>query len=425
MKKMFRKLSGIAVLAFVVMGSSSCGKVEESSPVVRPVKTIVLDESGRVGVRAFPGVVQAAQRAKLSFRVSGPLIELPIYEGQQVSAGQLLAQIDPRDYETAVQNIEARLADLEAQYKAMQSARPEDIRRLEAGLAAAQSKLLEATASFRRYQRLYENNNISKAEYDQARAARDVAEAEVQAAEESLQVARSGARPEDMEAMEARIRALESDLKNAKDRLEDTSLRAPYNGIVAERYVENYEFVSAFNNILSLQDITTVEIVAQIPENILARARARERNSRATFRASFPSIPGLELDAVPTEFAAEADPVTRTYDVTFQCRQPDDVNILAGMTAEIQGTGAGIETSGWLVPVSAIFGDATGSNVWVLDEGASTARKVPVELGEPREDGIWVVSGLESGMRLITAGAQFLSENQPVRPVTDELRDRR
>ena len=80
----------------------------------------------------------------------------------------MLAQIDPRDFETEVRNIEARLADLNAQYKAMQSARPEDIRRLEAGLAAAQSKLLEATASFRRYQRLYENDNISKAEYDQA-----------------------------------------------------------------------------------------------------------------------------------------------------------------------------------------------------------------------------------------------------------------
>ena len=154
-------------------------------------------------------------------------------------------------------------------------------------------------------------------------------------------------------------------------------------------------------------------------------ATAKEHRTRAGFRARVPSIPGIELDAEATEFAAEADPVTRTYDVTFQCPQPEDVNILAGMTAEMQITGAGIDIPGWLVPVSAIFGDAAGSNVWVLDEGADTARKVPVELGEPFEDGIWVTSGLESGMRLITAGAQFLSEDQRVRPVTDELRDRR
>jgi multidrug efflux pump subunit AcrA (membrane-fusion protein) len=421
MKQSMKTLSGILALTLTVLVTSSCRKAEEPVEAVRPVKTITLDESGGAGVRAFPGVVQAAQRAKLSFRVSGPLVQLPIYEGQQVKAGQLLAQIDPRDYQTAVRNTEARLADLNAQYKAMQSARPEDIRRLEAGVAAAQSKLLEATASFRRYQRLYENNNVSKAEYDQARAARDVAEAEVQSAEESLQVARSGARPEDMEAMEARMRALQSDLGNAKDRLEDTSLRAPYDGIIAERYVQNYEFVSAFNNILSLQDITTVEIVAQVPENILAGAK---QGSRATFRASFPSSPGLELDAVPTEFEVEADPVTRTYNVTFQCPQPETANVFAGMTAEIQVTGVGIELPGWLVPISAIFGDSTGSNVWVLDEGARTARKVTVELGEPSGDGIWVISGLESGMKVITAGAQFLSEDQLVRVITDELRDR-
>lgn len=422
MKQRMKTLSIILTLSFSVLVPSSCRTEEEIDEVVRPVKTIVLEDSGRVRVRSFPGVVQAAQRAKLSFRVSGPLVQLPIYEGQQVSAGQLLAQIDPRDYQTAERNMEARLADLNAQYKAMQSARPEDIRRLQAALAASQSKLLEATASFRRYQRLYENNNISKAEYDQARAARDVAEAEVNSAEESLQIARSGARPEDMEAMEARIRALESDLQNAKDRLEDTSLRAPYDGIVAERYVENYEFVSAFNNILSLQDISSIEIVAQLPESILAHAK---EGSRATFRASFPSIAGLELDAVPTEYAAEADPVTRTYDVTFRCPQPESANVFAGMTAEIQITGTGIEVPGWIIPVSAIFGDSTGSNVWVLDEGAKTARKVPVELGEPSGDGIWVVSGLAPGMRVVTAGAQFLSEDQLVRVITDELRDRR
>jgi len=346
---------------------------------------------------------------------------LPIFEGQQVKKGDLLAQIDPRDYETAVRNIEARLADLNAQYKAMQSARPEDIRRLEATLAAAQSKLLEAAASFRRYQRLYENENISKAEYDQARAARDVADAEVRSSEESLQMARTGARPEDIEAMQARIRAMESDLQRAKDQLRDTELRAPYDGVVAERYVDNFEFVSAFNDILSLQDITTVEIVAQLPENLVARAREKaERN----FKAHFPSLPGVELDATATEISTQADSVTRTYAVTFQTRQPDSANLFAGMTAEILVSVSDSTLPGWLVPVSAVFADSRGDNVWALDEGASTARKVPVELGEPSGDGVWVTAGLEPGMRIITAGAQFLSADQQVRVITDELRDR-
>jgi len=421
MKGQKSALLAASFLILAALGAAGCQQPVEAPETVRPVKTIVLADSNQTSSRSFPGIVRASQRAKLSFRVAGPLVALPVFEGQQVTKGQLLARIDPRDFETDVRNLEARLADLNAQRRAMERARPEDIRRLEAGLAAAQSKLLEATASYRRYQRLYENDNVSKAEFDQARAGRDVAEAEVQSATESLSVARSGARPEDLEAMEARIRSMEAQLQIARDQLKDTELRAPYDGIIAERYVDNYEFVSAFKDIVSLQNASIVEIVAQIPEGLAAMAK---RGQRTGFKARFPSISGLELDARPSELSAEADPVTRTYDVTFQALQPESVNLFAGMTAEIEIPGLGEETAGWLVPVAAVFADAAGSNVWVLDEGSDRPRKVQVRLGEPSGEGIRIMSGLETGMTVITAGAQFLNESQRVRPITDELRDR-
>ena len=93
----------------------------------------------------------------------------------------------------------------------MESARPEDILREEAHLAAAEARLLEANATFRRYQRLYQDDNVSKAEYDQRRAARDVAVADARASGESLRIARTGAREEDVDAMDAQVRALEAE----------------------------------------------------------------------------------------------------------------------------------------------------------------------------------------------------------------------
>ena len=292
-------LAGLATL-LVLFG---CQEEVEQEPVVKPVKTIVLGQASEGGGRIFPGVVQAAQRARLSFRVSGPLVQLPINQGQQVRRGALLAQIDPRDFETQVRNLEARIANLRAQRSAMDSARPEDIRRLEANLAAAQARLLEANATFRRYQRLYENDNVSKAEFDQRRAARDVAEADGRSSEEALKIGRIGARQEDVQAMEAQIRALEAQLQQAKDNLRDTSLRAPYDGMLAERYVENFEYVRAQQEIVSLQDISIVEIVAQIPETIVAGAR---QGQSFDFVARFGSLAGQEFPAETKEFAAEA-----------------------------------------------------------------------------------------------------------------------
>ena len=411
-------LVGIGLIMLV-----GCREEVEQQPVVRPVKTMRLDAATEGGTRIFPGTVQAARRAQLSFRVSGPLVQLPVQQGQPISQGRLLAQIDRRDFRTAVANLEARLADLRAQLKAMQVARPEDIRALEANLTAAQARRLEAQATFRRYQRLYENDNVAKAEYDQRRAAREVAGAEVRRAEENLNVARSGARPEDIEAMQARIRAMQAELGQARDHLKDTSLLAPFDGRVAETYAENFEYVQARQPILSLQDVSTVEIVAQLPEIIVAQAR---RGAFLGFKARFQSLPGKEFDARAFEFATQADPVTRTYSVTFQTPQPEEGNIFAGMTAEIVLQQRGGEQTAFAVPVSAIFADETGAHhVWVLDQASMTARKTPVQVGEMSGESAQVLAGLQTGSTIITAGTHSITEGQKLRPITDELRERR
>ena len=417
--------SGWAVLlAAVGLSLAGCGEeTVVAEPPVRPVKTVVLGESTATGGRVFPGTLRAAERAQLSFRVSGPLVQFPVTEGMRVEKGQLLAQIDPRDFETVVRNIEAEIAALRAERRAMERARPEDIRRLQANLAAANARLLEARATFRRYQRLYENGNVSKAEYDQRRAARDVAEAEAQAAEEALQVALKGARPEDIEAMDARIRAAQARLQQAQNDLEDTTLRAPYAGIVAEKFVENFEFVQAQEPVLSLQNIEVMELVAQIPETVVAKWRAA---SLPRFYASFPALPGARVPATATEIAAEADPVTRTYSVIFQVRQPAEGLVLAGMTGEVHVATEDTAAAGFTVPVAAVFTDENGDScVWVLDKSTMTVRKAKVRVGELVGESVLLLDGVEEGDTIVTAGASYLVEGQKVRQIVSELRERR
>ena len=425
MKSIINKPEGIrwVTMVFGVLLFSNCAEPIVEEEVVKPVKILVLSGTAEGGRRVFPGIVQASQRARLSFRVSGPLVQLPITQGREVGTGQLLAQIDPRDFQTAVANLEARLANLQAQYRALQVARPEDIRSAEANLAATRARLLEANATLRRYERLYENDNVSKAEYDQRLAAREVAEAEVRRAEEGLNIAQTGARAEDIQAMEAQIRAMQAQLDQAGDQLKDTSLQAPYDGIVAERYVENFEYVQAQQSILSLQDISIVEVVAQIPEGLVARAK---QEVLPEFTVHFESLPGQEFDAEPTEVAAEADPVTRTYAVTFQTPQPEAGMILAGMTAEVLLKGRSEGKSVFNVPVSAVFTDEMGQqSVWIVEEQSMTVGKAQVEVGALVGESVALLSGVSPGQSIVTAGASFLAEGQKVREITDELRERR
>lgn len=430
MKKSKNVLAGLSILTILSL-TCGCSELPVQEEVERPVKTIVLgDEAAGLG-RAFPGTTRAVSRAELSFRVSGPLVQLPIFEGKQVRKGDLLAQIDPRDFRTSVQNLEATLAGLQAERRGMNQARPEDIRRLEANLAGFKAGLLEAEATFRRYQRLYENENIAKAEYDQRRAARDVAIAEVDRAEQELKIGRQGARAEDIEAMDARIRAVEAQLQQLTDQLRDTSLRAPYSGIVAQRFVDNFEFVQAQQAVISLQDIDVMELVAQIPETIVALAKRGEsenlaRSSEVGFFALFPSLPGQQIVAQLTEVAAQADPVTRTFAVTFQMERPEEGTVLAGMTGEIYTRFPDKEDLGYSVPVAAVFADEGGNHcVWKLNTDTMTAQKAEVKIEQLAGGSALILGGVSRGDTIITAGASFLEEGQTVRPVVDELRERR
>jgi multidrug efflux system membrane fusion protein len=128
-------------------------QVEQAAPVVRPVKMLTIE--GQAGAElSYPGRVAAANQVDLSFRVSGPLISLPIHEGQAVARGSLLASIDPRDYEI--------------------------------GLDSATARYEKVQADFDRMVALYERDAVSKAQLDQTRAARDMAVAAREDAEAAL-----------------------------------------------------------------------------------------------------------------------------------------------------------------------------------------------------------------------------------------------
>ena len=126
-------------------------------------------------------------------------------------------------------------------------------------------------------------------------------------------------------------------------------------------------------------------------------------------------------------YTTAADPVTRTYKATFAFENPEDVNILPGMTARVTITPSGMRTGGevldpegWSVPVAAVVIDAQGeSYVWRIDPDSMTAIKTVVELSEMSGSDIRVVEGLSPGDTIATTGAAFMFEGMKVRPLEE------
>lgn len=353
------KITRSSIILFLITGIvflNGCGrkKVAEESQIARPVKTIVIQGAGGL-TRTYPGKVQGTQRVNLSFRVSGPLIELPIKEGDTVKKAQLLARIDPRDFD--VMREKAR-----AEYE-------------------------KAEADFKRYLALYEDDAVPLADLDLYRANRDVAKAQ---------------------------------LDKASDALNDTYLKAPFDGIIGEKFVENYEYVRAKQDILSMNDVSKVEIVVDMPEGVIASAK---EGIDMKLEVSFDAAPGREFPVKVKEVSTQADPETQTYKVTVIMPQPEGVNILPGMTASLRTHISPEdlkEVSGkemMTIPATAVFPDDAGKSfVWVVDPKDLTVHKREVKVGAiTGTAGIQIMGGLSAGERIVVSGVNQLHEGMKVK----------
>jgi multidrug efflux system membrane fusion protein len=262
-----------------------------------------------------------------------------------------------------------------------------DNRTFVSNVQSAQARFDEAQANFKRGDELVKKGYIARTDYDNLKARRDAALAE---------------------------------LEKAKKALEDTVLKAPFAGVVAKRYVENFQEVQAKEAIADLQDTSAIEVVVDAPEQIVAQ---RGRKVKAEMVAVFDSIPDREFPLTIKEFATRADPQTQTFEYVLTMPQPKGVNILPGMTASViarvQAFASGAEQPAFVVPAAAVFADASGvSHVWVVDRETHTVHGRKVVTGElTGTDGIRVTGGLKTGDVIAAAGVNSLREGQKVKPV--------
>lgn len=423
---MFKRILSVVIGLIVVAGAIVSvfvidwkQEVEALPPLVRPLKTMVIESAVAHRIKVYPGRVQASQRVDLAFRVAGPLVDLPVTSGQKVAAGSIIARIDPRDFQIRLDDVSSQIDEAGANLEAMRRGRPEDIEKLRADVRKANAALTLATTEYDRTKAAFDNAAANEFELLQRLEMRERRDAELRHATENLQIGENGARPEEIEAAQAAIRGLDARRTDAQASFDDAKLTAPFAGVVARRYVENFEFVEVRQPIVSLQDISNVDVVINVPESDLVT-----RNEEETYVAfaSFEGIPDRQFELVLKEFATDADSATQTYEVTLTMPAPDGINILPGMTATVRAYPRQVvdgEADAYAVPLDAVPVDGVGIYyVWklVLEEGGVWAvHRADVEIGNLTGDTAVVTKGLQKGDRIAAAGVRFLREGQHVR----------
>jgi RND family efflux transporter MFP subunit len=272
-----------------------------------------------------------------------------------------------------------------------------DARDYQAQVEAALARLRLAEAEYRRESKLFASGSGTQRDLDVATRSRDVSRA---------------------------------DLRIAQKALEDTKLRAIFDGVIARKLVSDFRNVAAREPVLLLQDESVMEVVVDVPERDLTARREEvdldEWNEKAKPMVELSALPGRQFPVELTELATAADPETRTFRATFNMKKPPDVGVLAGMTAKLVLTGLRTTASDdFLLPVTAVAADSNDEPyVWLVDQDSMTVSKQAVEAGRVTGDRIVIRSGLEGGEAVAMSGVHLLTEGMKVTELaeSDETR---
>jgi RND family efflux transporter MFP subunit len=213
-----------------------------------------------------------------------------------------------------------------------------------------------------------------------------------------------------------------AETREAQKALDDTILKAPFEGVMARKLVEEFENVLAKQAVLVMQNDALLEIKVSVPERDLAEGSSDTRDDDDLTailkpRVVVSSLPGREFPARLKELATVADPTTRTFEATFRFSKPQDANIMGGMTAKvivsIPETRA---VAGVIIPsVAVVAGEEGGGSVWVIDPSALVASRREVTLGDLTGSRIEVTSGLAPGDVIAVSGVHQLRDGMTVR----------
>ena len=205
--------------------------------------------------------------------------------------------------------------------------------------------------------------------------------------------------------------------------LEDTVIKAQFDGNVAKTYVKEFENIQAKQEILLLHNLDKIEIIAAIPEARLAHLKPMDKSTEnpVGIYAMFDYFGDRKFPLEAKEFSSEADPLTQTFTATLVMDKPQDVTVLPGMTAMVYETPKKKEAASLLVPLSAVPVDGVGQYfVWLLRDvgsGLFEATRRDVTVGEMTGSEIIISSGLSKGDRIAAAGVHVIVEGQQVRPL--------
>lgn len=396
-------LAGLGGSGLLIQRQLQQQRAERLERLTVPVQVVDLTQRLRVS-----GQVQPLRQVNVSPRESGRLAELLVDQGDEVVAGQLLARMDYGDLASGIRQAQARIQELQARLAEQQAGeRPQVIAAAQARVDAARSQVDLAQRELERIQALVQAGVVARSELDQRSARLEQAQADLRAAQQELERLQLGSRPETLQQIQAQIAQAQAELAQRQSRLADTEVRAPFSGVVVQRFAEVGSFVApttaasdataaSSSSILALAQ--GIEVRAEVPEAQIAQVRVGQPVEIRSLAYPDRVVQGR------VKRIATATVVVREVTVfrVFVEPEPGADFLRTGMTVSVDFIGDP-QPQALTVPSVAILREESQEGVLLLDPQSRQPVYRRVETGITQGGVTQILSGLQAGDRVFTA----------------------
>lgn len=341
--------------------------------------------------------------ANVSFLVSGKVVFVGPREGEYVKKGQVLARIDPTDFNLSVKGAAAQAATAQAALeKALNSARPELLEQARIAYERAEDE-------HRRMKMLYDSKSLAPNDYLKYKAAYD-------RAKQDYEQAKIGGQKEDKALAKASFNQAAAHLDVARKALSDATLCAPMDGFIAKRSIEVGDTAAPGRPVFEIVQMDPVEVNVGVPETDVHLVRIGQKAD-----ISVPALPGKTFQGTVRVINVSADPNTRTYMTRISVANPEH-SLRVGMVAE--ATVRGDQTIAMVtLPGDAVVRDPQGATqVYVYYPEQKRVYAKRVEIGAAVNKDVVIKSGLSGNELIVLAGQTKLKNGQAVAATEQPIR---
>jgi multidrug efflux pump subunit AcrA (membrane-fusion protein) len=368
-------------------------EVAANQPV--PVVVRVPNQVQQLDSFAVSGSVEANATAMTAFEVSGRVKRIFVDEGQHVAKGQVLAEIDPTDYQHNYEAAVGTYATAQAsERKAQNGLRLEELEQARIAFERAEDE-------YQRMKFLYERKSLNANDFHKFEAA-------YQSAKQNYEMAQKGSRIEDKQAAAGQAHTAREQMLDAKTHLAKCRLISPIAGFIGMKHVNAGDFVAAGTPVFSVLDLDVAKVRVAIPEGEIGKIHIGS-NADVTI----PSLAGRSFEGRIDALGMTADPLSRTYAGKIAIANGEHV-LRDGMVSEARIFGA-TKVQALTIPGNAVVRDAHGDSiVYIYDASRRLVFARRVETDRFLGNEVTVRSGLTTQDKVVIAGQQNLFEGAPV-----------